>query len=65
VVSIVEKFKGILKLTVEHSANLGVYVALYKSLLCIIRNIRKHETPLNSLLAGALAGGINTTLISK
>jgi len=54
--SLIDKFKGIGKLTVEHSRNLGTYVALYKTILCLMRNLRRKNDPFNAMIAGALAG---------
>ena len=49
------KLKSIFTLTYEHSKNLGLYVFLYKSISCIIRNIiGKHHT-LIPFIAGCIA----------
>jgi len=54
--SIREKLTYILQATYEHSRNLGMFVALYKTFVCILRHMRQKESGLNSLLAGAVGG---------
>ena len=54
--SMKEKIRIILKLTYEHSRNLGVYVLIYKSLVCVLNRIRNSKSQLHSFISGAIAG---------
>ncbi|CAG9323768.1 unnamed protein product [Blepharisma stoltei] len=45
----------IIKNTTEHSKNLGVYVFIYKSLLCFITKIRGKAAPGNSAMSGLIS----------
>jgi len=51
-----EKVKDIIQATFTHSRNLAIYVAIYKSLVCIMRHLRQKESPLNTLTAGFIGG---------
>lgn len=54
--TLAQQAKLIWQATSTHSINLGTYVFLFKSLLCLMRHVRGVESPLNVLVAGALAG---------
>lgn len=47
-----DKITSILKLTWEHARNLGSFVFMYKSLVCILRHIFKSRTPIFNFIAG-------------
>jgi len=49
---------SIFKNTSEHSLRLGTYVFIYKSILCALTKLRGMRSPLNSGVAGCLAGYI-------
>jgi peroxisomal membrane protein 4 len=53
-----DKMRDIFKATWQHSRNLAMYVALYKAVCCLMRNARGVESPLNSLVGGAIGGAI-------
>lgn len=46
----------VLKLTYQHSKNLGIFVFLYKSVVCTLTNITQSNTKLHNLISGALCG---------
>jgi peroxisomal membrane protein 4 len=48
--------KAIWDATSTHSINLGSYVFVFKTLLCLMRHLRGADGPINVLVAGALAG---------
>ncbi|CAG9319366.1 unnamed protein product [Blepharisma stoltei] len=52
----IKRVQQIISNTIEHSTRLGLYVFLYKTILCIVTRIRKVRTPINSAIAGAIAG---------
>ena len=52
--SIKEKIKVILQLTKEHAKNLGIFVFCYKSLVCVLNNLRGSHSKLHNLIAGAV-----------
>ena len=54
--SMMELGHTVVQATWSHSRNLGVYVGLFKLLRCVLRMIRRVESPLNTLLAGFGAG---------
>lgn len=56
--SVQDKFRDILKMTWAHSRNLALYVALYKAVLCLVRHVRGVESPVNSLIGGAIGGAL-------
>ena len=45
-----------LTLTWEHARNLGGFVFLYKSLVCILNRLRRKKSKLHNFIAGALIG---------
>lgn len=51
-----DNFKAILKLTYEHSRNLGIFVLLYKSLMAIQAKIAGLEQSHHSFVAGLIGG---------
>ena len=48
--------KYILTATFQHARNLGLYVALYKTVACLMRHITKKESGVNSIVGGAVSG---------
>ncbi|CAD8196299.1 unnamed protein product (macronuclear) [Paramecium tetraurelia] len=54
--SIKSKFITVIQLTYQHAKNLGTFVFLYKSIVCILNNIRKKQTKLHNLISGAICG---------
>eukprot|EP01083_Nonionella_stella_P187424 688629_1 len=59
----------ILRVTFEHSRNLGFFVALFKFIQCLMRHLLQRKHPLNSLVAGAIGGaaifGTETAILSQ
>ena len=53
-----DKMRDIFSATWQHSRNLACYVSLYKFVCCVMRHIRGKETPLNSIVGGAVGGAI-------
>jgi peroxisomal membrane protein 4 len=51
-----EKMTGIFQLTYEHARNLGLYVFIYKSIVCLLNKIRRRKSKLHNFLAGCIAG---------
>ena len=62
--SLTDKFRDIFSATWQHSRNLACYVSIYKLVCCLMRHFRGVESPLNSLVGGAIGGaaifGANT-----
>lgn len=56
--SLSDKLRDIVNATYQHSRNLALYVSLYKLVTCVMRHLRGVETPLNSLVGGAVGGAI-------
>lgn len=56
--SLRSKITHIAQLTVEHARNLGGYVVSYKTLVCLMNRLRGVQSPVHSLIAGALCGGL-------
>jgi peroxisomal membrane protein 4 len=52
--SIFEKLKNIVKPTLEHSINLGIFVLIYKSSVCLIRRIFKTNDKITNFIAGII-----------
>lgn len=50
------RMQNILKNAYNHGKLLGTYVFLYKSIQCIVTRARGGKQPVNSLLAGGIAG---------
>lgn len=50
------KIRAILRATTTHAKNLGSYVALYKTVLCLMRHISKRNSSWNHAIAGAVGG---------
>lgn len=53
--SLKSKISSILRMTWEHSRNLGVFVLVYKSLVCILRHLFKSRTPIFNFIAGFIS----------
>lgn len=53
-----DKCDSIFQATFQHSKNLAIYVTIYKSILCLCRHLRGFNSPLNTLIAGAIGGYI-------
>ena len=53
-----QKLISIIKLTWEHSRNLGIFVFLYKSLVCVLSKLRNKTSDVHSLISGAVCGYI-------
>lgn len=53
-----DKFRDIFRATWQHSRNLALYVSLYKAICCLVRHARGKESPINSLIGGAIGGAI-------
>jgi len=53
-----DKLKDIFRATWQHSRNLAIYVSIYKAVCCLLRHARGVESPLNSLIGGAVGGAI-------
>ena len=51
-----EKITNICELTFEHAKNLGLYVFLYKSLVCVLNRLRKTPSKYHSLFSGMIFG---------
>lgn len=51
-----EIINSILKPTYEHSWNLGMFVCLYKALVCLLNNAAKKNRKEHSLIAGGIVG---------
>jgi peroxisomal membrane protein 4 len=49
------KLLSIIKMTWEHARNLGIFVLVYKSLVCILRHIFKSRTPTFNFIAGFIS----------
>jgi len=56
--SLRSKLTQIAQMTYEHSRNLALFVALYKSLLCIMRHCRQKEDGINNLVSGFIGGAV-------
>jgi peroxisomal membrane protein 4 len=56
--SFTEKLREIFNATYQHSRNLALYVSLYKLITCLMRHFRGVESPMNSLVGGAVGGAI-------
>jgi peroxisomal membrane protein 4 len=56
--SFTDKMSDVCKATYQHSRNLALYVSLYKLVTCLMRHLRGVESPLNSLVGGAIGGAI-------
>lgn len=52
--SIYEKLKNLIKPTLEHSINLGTFVFIYKTSVCLIKRILKTNTKIINLIAGII-----------
>jgi peroxisomal membrane protein 4 len=52
--TIKEKIKNIIKPTLEHSLNLGVFVLIYKSIVCLLKRIFKSDNKLINFFAGII-----------
>ena len=51
-----EKITQILENTFDHAKNLGLFVFIYKALICLIAFMTKNSSKKHALLAGAIAG---------
>jgi peroxisomal membrane protein 4 len=49
-----DKLKNIIKPTYEHALNLGLFVIIYKTVVCILRRLFKSETKLFNFFAGII-----------
>lgn len=56
--SFTDKMRDIFNATFQHSRNLALYVSLYKLVTCLMRHFRGVESPINSLVGGAVGGAI-------
>ncbi|EGR27419.1 hypothetical protein IMG5_196010 [Ichthyophthirius multifiliis] len=54
--TIMHRIKHILQLTYEHAKNLGLYVFLYKSLVCILNRIRQKQSKFHNFISGFICG---------
>lgn len=54
--SLRDKVTGVLKATWEHSKNLGIYVGIYKAILCLLRNVMNKNALWHHAMAGAIGG---------
>lgn len=50
--SILQKIRNIIKPTIEHSLNLGLFVLIYKTTVCILKRIFKTNSNLINFIAG-------------
>jgi peroxisomal membrane protein 4 len=50
--SITEKVKSIVQLTMEHAINLGLYVLIYKSTICILKRLFNTRNRFINFIAG-------------
>lgn len=51
-----DKLKYILKLTLEHAKNLGLFVFCYKSFVCLLNRISNKQRKIHSLISGFIFG---------
>ena len=67
--SLKDKIKLIIQLTYEHAKNLGLYVFLYKSTVCLLTKMRAKKCKSNNFLSGLLCGyivfGRNQTAVNQ
>jgi peroxisomal membrane protein 4 len=49
---LLDKIKSVIKLTCEHAINLGLFVLIYKSTVCILRQLFKSKSKIINFLAG-------------
>ena len=56
--SLIERFKRIVKLALEHGIRIGVFVGIYKTLITVLKRQRGGKHPFHSILAGAVGGFI-------
>ena len=54
--SLCQQFLKILKNTKDHSLQLGSFVFLFKSIVCILTNLRQKSSSLNHAISGFIAG---------
>jgi peroxisomal membrane protein 4 len=52
--SLLEKLRNILKPTFEHSLNLGVFVLIYKTTVCLLRRFLKTNSNVINFIAGVI-----------
>ena len=53
--SLESKIISILKMTWEHARNLGIFVLIYKSLVCLMRHLFNSRSPLFNFISGFFA----------
>lgn len=51
-----EKIGNIIRLTYEHSKNLGIYVFFYKLFVCMMNNLARENKKIHSLYSGGIVG---------
>jgi peroxisomal membrane protein 4 len=54
--SLAERAKKVIKMTMEHSLKLGLYVGVYKFLVLFLKKLSRKETKLWNFLAGLVSG---------
>ncbi len=47
---------SIFEVTIEHAKNLGTFVFLYKSMVCLLNRARNKHSKYHSLVSGAVMG---------
>lgn len=53
---IMKMLNSVFQATMQHSRNLGLYVALFKFVQCVMRHVTGTETPLNTVVGGLVGG---------
>lgn len=52
--TLIEKLKNIIKPTFEHATNLGLFVLIYKTLVCVLRRIFNTQNKICNFIAGVI-----------
>ena len=54
----IKRIQRIITNTVEHGKRLGLYVFLYKSIVCVLNRLRRVNSPVHHFISGGLASFI-------